>query len=59
MVVVIRADRDRCQLCRSQLEKAGFVVEDDARVRKFVCAAHLTEMLNARLMTLRTINHES
>ena len=42
-------ERDLCQRCRSNLARAGYVVEDDQGVRQFVCISHLVELLHSFL----------
>jgi hypothetical protein len=59
MLVIDHADRDRCHRCASRLEKAGFVVADEAGVRKFLCASHLVELLHSLLIPGRTIRTEA
>ena len=50
---------ERCSICRSATDKPGFLVEDDQRVRKFVCSTHLTELLRVMLAPLKAIAIEA
>lgn len=51
-------DCDRCDRCRST-DKAGYVLEDDQHVKKFLCLACLSAVLRNCLTPLRTVGVES
>jgi hypothetical protein len=59
VIVVHQPACDRCPMCRSAMDKAGFVVEDDQHTRGFLCTGHLFELLRVMLMPVRTITSEA
>jgi hypothetical protein len=59
LLIVVHPDRDVCRHCKSNLTKAGYVVEDNQGVRQFICSAHLAKLLNACLTPLRIVTVEA
>ena len=62
-MVLLRPDRDRCEMCRSAMDKAGYqVIEDQqgtGQQRRFLCIEHLQAALREGLIPLRVVGSES
>jgi hypothetical protein len=60
-MLLLRPGRDRCERCRSAMDKAGYVVIDDQHEtqRFFLCIEHLQAALREGLTSLRTVGSES
>lgn len=60
MVLLIdQPSREQCPLCRSAVEKAGFICQDDQGVRRHLCSLHVVELLRVILATLKTVDTEA
>jgi hypothetical protein len=60
MVLLIdKPNRDACPVCRSSVEKAGFICQDSEGVRRHLCSQHVIEILRVVLVPLRTAAVES
>jgi hypothetical protein len=60
VMLLLRSGRDRCQRCRSAMDKAGyFVIDDQHGTWQFFCIDHLMAALREGLVPLRVVGSKS